>query len=87
MILFTKAFGIYSLERAIKTAAQTAIATIGAGQIGLVDVDWASVGSITGLAAILSFLTSVSSFNEKDVVVSNVSLTPESTGKHVYLGD
>lgn len=49
-----------ALERAIRTLAQTAIATITAGQaLGALNVDWTNVASVAGLAAILSLLTSV----------------------------
>ena len=44
--------------RAIKTIAQTAIATIGTSAI-LSEVNWAVVGSAALLAGILSLLTSV----------------------------
>ena len=49
-----------ALERAIRTLAQTAIATITAGTaVGALDVDWTSVVSVSGLAGILSILTSI----------------------------
>ena len=49
-----------ALERAIRTLAQTAIATITAGTaIGALDVDWTNVVSVSGLAGILSILTSI----------------------------
>ena len=49
-----------ALERAIRTLAQTAIATITAGTaIGALDVDWTNVISVAGLAGILSILTSI----------------------------
>ena len=49
--------------RAIKTLAQTAVATIGAAAI-LSDVDWLTVLSASVLAAILSYLTSVAGLPE-----------------------
>lgn len=55
----------YSVERAIKTVAQTAVATILASQaMGLGDVDWAAVASISALAGLMSLLTSVASYNK-----------------------
>ena len=44
--------------RAIKTVAQTAVATIGTAAV-FGDVDWLMVGSAALLAGILSLLTSV----------------------------
>lgn len=49
--------------RAIKTLAQTAVATIGAAAI-LSDVDWLTVLSASVLAAILSYLTSIAGLPE-----------------------
>ena len=54
-----KAAGI----RAIKTLAQTAIATIGTS-IALSEVDWKLVASASALAALLSILTSVAGLPE-----------------------
>ena len=49
--------------RALKTAAQAAIAVIGAST-ALGGVDWALVGSSSALAAIVSVLTSVTGIPE-----------------------
>jgi hypothetical protein len=55
-----QAFLEYAGERALKTVAQTALASIAASQvIGILDVDWLQIVSVAALAGILSLLTSV----------------------------
>lgn len=49
--------------RAIKTVAQTAVATIGVSAV-MSEVDWIMVGSASLLAGILSLLTSVAGIPE-----------------------
>ncbi|OII27936.1 hypothetical protein BIV04_03245 [Frigoribacterium sp. MCBA15_019] len=57
--MYTPTFWKDAAERAISTAAQAAIGVLTAGSIGLVDIDWASTGSIAGLAAVVSLLKSI----------------------------
>ena len=51
--------------RAIKTVAQTAVATIGTAAV-MGNVDWVMVTSASALAGILSVLTSVAGLPELD---------------------
>lgn len=56
--LTSKSFWTATAERAVRTAAQTAVATIGTTAL-IHQVDWAIVGSASGLAAVLAVLTAV----------------------------
>ena len=58
-INWIKAAGV----RAIKTVAQTAVATIGSS-VAFGEVDWLMVGSASLLAGVLSLLTSVAGLPE-----------------------
>lgn len=53
--------------RAIKTVAQTAVATVGTAAV-MGDVDWLMVGSAALLAGVLSLLTSVAGLPEVKAV-------------------
>lgn len=56
--------------RAAKTAAQTAVALLGTGVVGILDVDWIAVLSASALAAVLSVLTSISGLPETAVALA-----------------
>ena len=57
-------WAIAALTRAVKTAAQTAVALIGTGSVGFTDLDWVQVASVAGVAAVVSLLTSVAGLPE-----------------------
>jgi hypothetical protein len=59
MSAFVKA----ALIRAVRTVAQTALATIGASQV-FAEINWAIVGSAAGVAGALSLLTSLAGLPE-----------------------
>ena len=61
--IFTKQLAKATAVRAIKTVAQTAIATIGVSAV-MTDVNWLAVGSASLLAGVLSVLTSIAGLPE-----------------------
>ena len=63
IMVFTKQWLKAAGIRAIKTIAQTAIATIGTSAV-LDEVNWIMVASASALAGILSLLTSVAGLPE-----------------------
>lgn len=61
--IFTKRWFVAAGIRAIKTVAQTAVATIGTSAL-ITNVDWKVVVSASLLAGVLSILTSVAGLPE-----------------------
>ena len=53
-----------ALIRAVRTFAQTAVALIGTEMVGFTDLDWIHIASVSGVAAVLSILTSVAGLPE-----------------------
>lgn len=62
----TTKFWADATERAVSTAAQAAVATLGAGIFGILDVDWVNVASISGFAAVLSILKALAASGKGD---------------------
>lgn len=58
-MLWTKEFWKGLLERAIKTLAQSMAGLLAGNTIGLLDVDWVNILSISGLITLASVLTSI----------------------------
>lgn len=63
--MFTKAWVKAAAVRAIKTVAQTAVATIGTAVV-MGEVNWVMVASAAALSGVLSILTSVAGLPEVD---------------------
>lgn len=57
--MFTDDFWKATAERAAATAAQSALAILGAEGVGLLDADWQAVASASVMAALLSILKSL----------------------------
>ena len=64
--MLTKTFWLAVLERAVKTLAQTAVALLTGSATGLLDVDWVQLASMSGMAALVSVLTSLASAGATD---------------------
>ena len=59
MTIFTRNFWKASTERAVRTAAQSAILVIGADQFNVITVDWAEIGGFALGGAVLAYLTAL----------------------------
>lgn len=60
-VFIERAFWSSLAERAIKTAAQTAVALIGTDAVGILSLDWAQIGGVSATATVVSILTSIGS--------------------------
>ncbi|MFK4781307.1 holin [Lactococcus petauri] len=74
--MFTKSFLKDTAERAIKTFAQSFVASLAVGT-GLLDVDWLNALSIAGLATVISVFTSIGSGTVGDQSASFINLDKE----------
>lgn len=54
-----RAYALELLDRAVKTAAQAAVLTIGADQVNALEADWQLVGGMALGGAVLSLLTNL----------------------------
>ena len=62
-----RAYFAYSTERAVKTFAQTALATMSVGATGILEIDWLNVLSVSSLSLVMSLLTSVLQYDRPKV--------------------
>ena len=53
--------------RAVKTVAQTAVGMLTGDMVGLMDVDWLAVLSVSAMAGIVSVLTSIAGLPETNI--------------------
>lgn len=69
-------------ERAIKTAAQTALTVLGADQLNVLHVDWETVAGLTGGATLLSVLTSLASLKFGTVGTASLTKAVQKAPRH-----
>lgn len=78
----TRAFWLAVVERAGKTAAQTAVALLAADGVDLLSLDWRAAGVTVAGAALLSVLTSVASGALPIGPPGSPSLVDDQPGRH-----
>ena len=78
--MLSRAFWLAVVERAGKTAAQTAVALLAADGVNLLSLDWRAAGVTVGGAAVLSVLTSIGSLTVGQV--GSPSLVDTEPGRH-----
>ncbi|MFI9552662.1 holin [Nonomuraea endophytica] len=57
--LLTGLFWMDTSERMVRAAASSALATITADMVGILDVPWGTIASVAGLASVVSLLVSI----------------------------
>lgn len=72
-MLWSRSFWVDATERAVKTFAQSALATLGVGATDIMSVNWMGVLSVGAGAAVVSVLTSIAS--ERTGISGTASLT------------
>ncbi|GAB3135735.1 hypothetical protein GCM10027289_29890 [Tsukamurella serpentis] len=77
--MFTKKFWRDATERAIKTAAQSAIGVF-AADVTVLSLNWPAAGAVVGTATLLSYLTSIVSSGVGDR--ESASALPDTYGRH-----
>lgn len=67
-MLLDKHFWMDAVERMVKTVCEVALALIGTGMVGILDVDWLNLLSVCVMAALVSVLSSIASSIKTDTV-------------------
>ena len=67
-MLLDKHFWMDAFERMVKTVCEVALALIGTGMVGIMDVDWPDLLSVCVMAALVSVLSSIASSIKTDTV-------------------
>lgn len=76
MAVTLKTWAVDTGIRAIKTAAQTAVAALGVNASGLLHVNWSDVGSLAGLAAVVCVLQNLATLNVPGEPAAPVASAP-----------
>ena len=63
--IFSKAWVVAAVVRAVRTMAQTAVSMLTIGQ-AVLDVNWLNVLSVSAVAGVISMLTSIAGLPEVD---------------------
>lgn len=74
MSIFTREFWAFAGERALRTTAQTAGATLVANATGLFTVDFVELSSVSLLAGVISLLMYIATPPKNDVTVEDVEI-------------